>query len=282
MADSKISALTDGTTPASTDAAPFARSGGTTVKLTWAEMKAAIFSTQTIAASGTSQTISYASGATAKVTLTGNCTFTLSGAVTGMLSELTLILVQDATGGRTVSWPGSVTWLNGTAPVLHTGAAAIDIVTLISIDGGTTWLGAAANGAPQLGYLGSAQITGVFSTTNLTATQVTGLASTVTVPGGTHIKLTVSGQSIYNSTTADYAVLTIWDGAVGSGTLIATSASMQNFTTGSPLAPFTIIGIVNPSAGSKTYNVGLHALVGGTANISGATGSPTLLLVESI
>lgn len=42
MADTKISALTDGTTPATTDAAPFARSGGTTVKLTWAEMKAAM------------------------------------------------------------------------------------------------------------------------------------------------------------------------------------------------------------------------------------------------
>lgn len=42
MADAKISALTDGATPAATDAAPFARSGGTTVKLTWAEMKAAM------------------------------------------------------------------------------------------------------------------------------------------------------------------------------------------------------------------------------------------------
>lgn len=42
MADSKISALTDGTTPATTDASPWARSGGTTVKLTWAEMKAAM------------------------------------------------------------------------------------------------------------------------------------------------------------------------------------------------------------------------------------------------
>lgn len=42
MADSKISALTDGTTPATTDASPWARSGGTTVKLTWAELKAAM------------------------------------------------------------------------------------------------------------------------------------------------------------------------------------------------------------------------------------------------
>lgn len=42
MADSKISALTDGTTPATTDASPWARSGGTTVKLTWAELLAAM------------------------------------------------------------------------------------------------------------------------------------------------------------------------------------------------------------------------------------------------
>lgn len=42
MSDSKISALTDGTTPAATDAFAAARSGGTTVKLTWAEILAAI------------------------------------------------------------------------------------------------------------------------------------------------------------------------------------------------------------------------------------------------
>lgn len=42
MADTKISALTDGTTPATTDASPWSRSGGTTVKLTWAELKAAM------------------------------------------------------------------------------------------------------------------------------------------------------------------------------------------------------------------------------------------------
>lgn len=41
MADKKISALTDGTTPATTDILPAARSGGTTVGLTWAELKAA-------------------------------------------------------------------------------------------------------------------------------------------------------------------------------------------------------------------------------------------------
>lgn len=42
MADKKISALTDGTTPASTDLIPVARSGGTTVQLAWSELLTAI------------------------------------------------------------------------------------------------------------------------------------------------------------------------------------------------------------------------------------------------
>lgn len=42
MADSKISALSDGSTPAGSDAFAVARSGGTTKKLTWTELLAAM------------------------------------------------------------------------------------------------------------------------------------------------------------------------------------------------------------------------------------------------
>lgn len=52
MADSKISALADGTTPATTDAFVASRSGGTTVKLTWAEVLAASKSSPTAVKTG--------------------------------------------------------------------------------------------------------------------------------------------------------------------------------------------------------------------------------------
>lgn len=42
MADKKISALTDGSTPATTDLFPAARSGGTTVQMAWSELHAAM------------------------------------------------------------------------------------------------------------------------------------------------------------------------------------------------------------------------------------------------
>lgn len=62
---------------------------------------------------------------------------------TGMTNPLTLsvILTQDSTGGRTVTWPASVTWLPGSAPVINPTASSRTVVTLVSIDGGTNWLG---------------------------------------------------------------------------------------------------------------------------------------------
>lgn len=77
-----------------------------------------------------------------EITLTGSPTFTFSGAVAaGSVSAFTLVLVQDATGSRTVTWPASVTWAGGTAPTLSTAAAAVDVLTFFTTDGGTTWRG---------------------------------------------------------------------------------------------------------------------------------------------
>lgn len=92
--------------------------------------------------SGTSLTLdaSSASGFIKTITLTGNCTFTLTGATAGTVATLELILTQDGTGGRTVTWPGSVKWSGG-APTLSTAAAAVDRVVLASYNGGTTWFG---------------------------------------------------------------------------------------------------------------------------------------------
>lgn len=44
-------------------------------------------------------------------------------------ANILLVLVQDSTGSRTVTWPVTVKWVGGTAPTLSTGANAIDIVS---------------------------------------------------------------------------------------------------------------------------------------------------------
>lgn len=61
----------------------------------------------------------------------------------GRVYNLTLFLNQDATGGRTIIWPASVRWPGGTAPTLS-AANKTDVITLVTNNGGTTWLGFAA------------------------------------------------------------------------------------------------------------------------------------------
>ena len=103
----------------------------------------------TIAASGTAQTLNVANGTVFDVTLTGNCTFTLTAAATtGTAQSITVILRQDSTGSRTVTWPGSVSWL-GTAPTLQTAAGAVDVVSMFTVNNGTTWYAYADTSPPS-------------------------------------------------------------------------------------------------------------------------------------
>ncbi len=76
------------------------------------------------------------------VTLTGNATLTFDNPVaTGDSSSFTLIVKQDGTGSRTVTWPGSVAWAAATAPTLTTTANKFDVLAFTTVDGGTRWFG---------------------------------------------------------------------------------------------------------------------------------------------
>jgi len=90
--------------------------------------------------SGTALTIdaSSSSGWIKTITLNNNCTFTLTGATSGRATLLELVLSQDATGSRTVTWPASVKWSGG-APTLSTAASAVDRIVLTTYNAGTTW-----------------------------------------------------------------------------------------------------------------------------------------------
>ncbi len=76
------------------------------------------------------------------VTLTGNATLTFDNPVaTGDSSSFTLIVKQDGTGSRTITWPGSVAWAAATAPTLTTTANKFDVLAFTTVDGGTRWFG---------------------------------------------------------------------------------------------------------------------------------------------
>ncbi len=135
-----------------------------------------------------------------------------------------------------------------------------------------------ATNAIKLGYTA---ITSNFSTASTSAVQVTSLTSTVTIPsGGRSVKITAYAPSLYNGTISTNVILTIWDGTVGSGTQLG--SAVVSAPAANAQAPVTAMAIVTPSAGSKTYNIGLNASGGGTANLSASATGPAFILVELI
>jgi len=80
-------------------------------------------------------------GPAQKLTLTGSpVVVTLTSPASGLFRQLTVYLVQDATGARLVTWPGSVRWGTVGVPTLSVVAAKTDVVRLTTVDGGVTWL----------------------------------------------------------------------------------------------------------------------------------------------
>ncbi len=92
--------------------------------------------------SSTALTVDWANGLSQTVTMTGNCVLTLSNPRAG--ERYTLVLTQDGTGSRTMTWPAAVKWAGGTPPTLSTTAAKIDRITLqYSSAGGGIYMAAA-------------------------------------------------------------------------------------------------------------------------------------------
>jgi hypothetical protein len=59
----------------------------------------------------------------------------------GRAGSCSIILRQDATGGRTRTWPSPVKWAGGAPPPITSAADAVDVYALITRDGGATWFG---------------------------------------------------------------------------------------------------------------------------------------------
>ncbi len=91
------------------------------------------------AAAGSTETLDLTNGNIHDVTLTANCTLTLSGATNGVGCTMNVLLRQGSGAPWTVTWPGSVAWVGGSAPTLETAVNAWNWVTLTTLDGGTVW-----------------------------------------------------------------------------------------------------------------------------------------------
>jgi hypothetical protein len=85
---------------------------------------------------GTAITVDLTNGTVQNLTLTGNATITMPTAVAG--KSFIIILSQDATGSRTVTW-STVSWPSATAPTVTSTASKRDIFSFFS--NGTSWFG---------------------------------------------------------------------------------------------------------------------------------------------
>ncbi len=117
--------------------------------------------------SGTADTIDWTAGDIQKSTLTGNCTYTFTDPLG--VGGLTLEIIQDATGARTLVWPATVDWVGGIAPTIASAAAAVTVVSFYY------------NGTRYRGY----------------ASQVSGSGGSTAAGGGDGFRFT------YSATTAD-------------------------------------------------------------------------------
>lgn len=89
--------------------------------------------------SGTSTAINLSLGNVFTHTLTGNTTYSITNAVNNQAHSFTLIITQGGTV-RTLTFPASVKWQCGEIPDLTT-ANKTYVLTFMTVDGGTNWLG---------------------------------------------------------------------------------------------------------------------------------------------
>lgn len=134
-----------------------------------------------------------------------------------------------------------------------------------------------STGAILLGYV---QTTSTFSTSSASYVQVTGLTTTVTIPAGNRkTKITVFFSKVQNTNAGTGQFISVWDGTVGSGTQL--QELEIDITTATFQVGGTLVAVVTPSAGSKTYNVGVKTTAGGANFEAGAT-FPAFILVEAV
>lgn len=100
----------------------------------------------TVAASGSSLSLSLTSATIFDITLTADCSLSFtSPSDSGVGAIFTIILRQDSTGGWAVTWPAAVQWEKGdgtsgaSAPAIRDDPTAETVFFLSTLDGGTTY-----------------------------------------------------------------------------------------------------------------------------------------------
>jgi hypothetical protein len=187
--------------------------------------------------SSTAATIDGTTGALQKSTLTGNCTYTFTAPQPW--TAIQLRIVQDATGGRTVTWPGSVVWDKGYAPKMAGGP---DTETIISgyYDGTNYRLVNPDRGIRILTESGTTRpLVATDANADITCTNAAGCA--VTVPP--HSSVPFEGGTVVLFT----------QGGAGQVTLVAgVGVTLQSSETLKTLKQYAVMGIKKTASNTWT------------------------------
>ena len=133
-----VGTLTSLTVTGNTTSGNFTTAG----KVTTANLYSKNFTTE--AKAQTTTTVIDFAQSVQQFTVSSARAFTTSNVpATGTVGSVSLILVVSAGAGTSVTWPTGTKWPGGTAPTLANGT---HVISLLTYDGGTTYLGAALEG----------------------------------------------------------------------------------------------------------------------------------------
>ena len=91
---------------------------------------------------GSTYTVDWSASDMHTITLTTNCTLTFSNPPSsGKSQTLTLVSTQGGSGSYTLTYPTAVRWSNGVTPTLTTTVSYRDVMSFITYDGGSSYLG---------------------------------------------------------------------------------------------------------------------------------------------
>ena len=94
-----------------------------------------------------SQTLDLSKGDYFAGTIVANTTFAFSNPDTsGLADDFVVELTEDGTGGHTLTWPGSVSWIGGVTPAHDSTASGTEAYVFYTRNGGTVYRGARAGG----------------------------------------------------------------------------------------------------------------------------------------
>src|SRR3990167_10531537 len=184
--------------------------------------------------SGATETLNIADGNVFHIVLTEDCTFAFSNPTpVGTACSFKLFLQQDTFGNRSASWPASVIWEAGSAPVLTSTAQRTDVFSFLTGDGGAPWYGFVAG----KDYPTTTDITGAgFAGGNQSAADIYALVQAMAA--GAAIVPTAGGTLTINS-----AALGSYDYTIKAGNQTVSAFSSNDWftTTADSRSAFVVV-----------------------------------------